>query len=182
MIQLLQVGAHVVPLHFVRHHKARRYILRMQPDGSLRATIPRAGSTKEARAFAERNLDWVARQIPPNPQPMRPGVEPSQWRLAHTELTRRTRELAALHNVSIQRITIRNQRTRWGSCSRQGNISLNWRLIQTPDFVRDYIILHELMHRREPNHSKNYWLHVAAVCPDYKNAEAWLKQHRSMMR
>jgi len=54
--------------------------------------------------------------------------------------------------------------------------------IQTPVFVQDYIILHELMHRREANHSKRYWQQVAAVCPDYTKAEAWLKQHRRLLR
>ena len=96
--------------------------------------------------------------------------------------TKRTLELAALHNVSVHRITVRNQRSRWGSCSRQGTISLNWRLIQAPDHVQEYIILHELMHRREPNHSQRYWQQVAAVCPDYAQAESWLKQHRGLMR
>jgi hypothetical protein len=77
---------------------------------------------------------------------------------------------------------VRNQRSRWGSCSRRRTISLNWRLIQTPAFVRDYIILHELMHLREMNHSARFWRQVEIVCPDYRNAEHWLKQHSRMLR
>jgi predicted metal-dependent hydrolase len=96
-------------------------------------------------------------------------------RLATRELTARTLELAALHGVAIERVTVRAQRSRWGSCSRRGTISLNWRLVQTPHFVVDYLILHELMHRREMNHSARYWKQVASVCPVYKTAEAWLK-------
>ncbi|MBM3859128.1 MAG: M48 family metallopeptidase [Verrucomicrobia bacterium] len=113
---------------------------------------------------------------------LRAAVECHLWRLAAKELYQRTMELAKLHNVIIHRITVRNQRSRWGSCSRRGTISLNWRLIQAPVFVRDYIIQHELMHRREANHSKRYWQHVEEVCPGYEKAEAWLKQHRRLLR
>jgi len=77
---------------------------------------------------------------------------------------------------------VRNQRTRWGSCSRRGVISLNWRLIQLPAFVSDYVVLHELMHRRQLNHSDKFWREVEQVCPDYRSAERWLKQHSGLLR
>jgi len=86
--------------------------------------------------------------------------------------------LAALHGVNVSLVTVRNQKSRWGSCSRRGTISLNWRLIQTPKFVRDYIILHELAHRRQMNHSGKFWQEVERLCPDYLQAKRWLKQHR----
>ena len=94
----------------------------------------------------------------------------------------RVTELVASHQLSIQRISIRNQRSRWGSCSRQGNISLNWRLIQFPPFVRDYIILHELAHLRQMNHSAKFWNEVARLCPRYPAAEKWLKANRALLR
>jgi predicted metal-dependent hydrolase len=77
---------------------------------------------------------------------------------------------------------VRNQKSRWGSCSRRGTISLNWRLIQTPEFVRDYIILHELAHRRQMNHSEKFWLEVERLFTDYLLAERWLKQHANLLR
>lgn len=94
----------------------------------------------------------------------------------------RVRELANLHGVDVARVSVRNQKTRWGSCSRHGAISLNWRLIQSPAFVRDYIILHELAHRRQMNHSDKFWQEVARLCPDYPAAERWLKQHAKLLR
>src|SRR5207237_3978470 len=97
--------------------------------------------------------------------------------LAASELIRRTRELAAQTSSEISRITIRGQRTRWGSCSRRRAISLNWRLIQTPAFVVDYIILHELMHLRQMNHSKRFWDEVEKVCPGWREAENWIRKH-----
>jgi len=97
-------------------------------------------------------------------------------RLAERELPLRTRELASLHQVAIRRVSVRAQKTRWGSCSARGTISLNWRLIQAPAQVVDYLIVHELMHRREMNHSARYWKLVAAAFPDYRSAEQWLKK------
>ena len=113
---------------------------------------------------------------------LRPSVERHLWGLAAQELPPRVLELAALHQLSVVRITVRNQRSRWGSYSRRGTISLNWRLIQAPPFVRDYIILHELMHLRQMNHSARFWQEVELVCPDYRTAERWLKQNSSLLR
>ena len=108
---------------------------------------------------------------------LHPTIENHLRRLAAIELPERTNELAAAHDSPVRRITIRNQRSRWGSCSRRGTISLNWRLVQVPFEVRDYIILHELMHLREMNHSRRFWALVAKVCPNYKASEAWLRVH-----
>jgi hypothetical protein len=82
----------------------------------------------------------------------------------------------------VRRVTVRNQRSRWGSCSRRGTISLNWRILQAPPAVRDYLILHELMHLREMNRSARFWREVERACPDYKQAERWLKHHSALLR
>lgn len=97
-----------------------------------------------------------------------------RW-FASSELPLRVIELAAKHNFPVKRVTVRDQRTRWGSCSARHTISLNWRLVQTPPYVVDYIILHELAHTRHMNHSDQFWAEVARVCPNYDEAEAWLK-------
>jgi predicted metal-dependent hydrolase len=113
---------------------------------------------------------------------LRPLIE-LHWRgLAERELPPRVAALAQLHELTVNRVTVRNQRSRWGSCSRRRTISLNWRLIQTPAFVQDYIILHELMHLRQMNHSARFWHEVKLVCPDYEQAERWLKQHATLLR
>ncbi len=113
---------------------------------------------------------------------LRPFIERHLWQLAAKELPPRLLELAALLNVAVHRITVRSQRSRWGSCSRSGTISLNWRLVQTPDLVRDYICVHELMHRREMNHSARYWRHVAEAFPRWEEAERWLKANSGLLR
>lgn len=225
----LEVAGRRVPLALVRNARARRYVLRLRPDGTARVTIPRGGSASEARRFADRNLAWLEAQLkkPLVPPPMarewrpgsellfrgelirleieangattirfgaekltvpdltadlRPAVERHLRRLAERELPLRVQEFAALHQLTVQRVTVRNQRSRWGSCSRRATISLNWRLLQTPPSVRDYIILHELMHLREMNHSARFWRQVELVCPDYAVAEQWLKQHSRLLR
>ena len=91
--------------------------------------------------------------------------------MAEIQLADRCRELADKHAVPITGVSVRDQRSRWGSCSARGSISLNWRLIRMPEFVSDYVILHELMHRRQPNHSARFWNEVGQVCPEWREAE-----------
>jgi predicted metal-dependent hydrolase len=161
---------------FVRHRWARRYILRMLDDGTLRVTLPRWGSKREAQAFVERTADWIARQRVKHQA--RPAVihrdEPALRKRAVLELPVELRALAAVHGITVTRISIRNQRSRWGACSSTGSITLNWRLVLVPPFVREYVMIHELMHRRELNHSKRFWRHVAAACPNHQQARQWL--------
>jgi len=97
-------------------------------------------------------------------------------RLARRELPARVRELAQVHGIPVGTVSVRAQRTRWGSCSPGGGISVNWRLVQVPEWVRDYIILHELAHRRHLNHSPRFWKEVERLCPGYEAAEAWLRE------
>jgi len=112
----------------------------------------------------------------------RPCLQRELWRMAIPELSTRTLELAAQKGFIVKRVSVRNQRSRWGSCSRRGTISLNWRLIQVPESVRDYIIFHELAHLREMNHSRRYWDVVAELCPNYREAEDYLRKHSSLLR
>jgi predicted metal-dependent hydrolase len=225
----LLAGGHPVPIQFVRHRRARRYVLRLQPDGSARVTIPRGGSLTEARQFARKHSAWLEKRllqramrpvlvrtwsigteilfrgatlrlevgsegegsavrfatesvpVPSLTGDLRPAVEEHLRDLASRELPPRVFELAALHQLPARRVTVRNQRSRWGSCSRRGTISLNWRLVQAPIFVRDYIVLHELAHLVEMNHSRRFWREVARLCPGFAAAEKWLKNHSSLL-
>jgi hypothetical protein len=224
---VLQVGTRAVPLLMVHHPRARRYLLRLRPDGTVRVTIPRRGTVSAARDFVARNVGWLEQQFrhlaarPKLPAAwhvgteilfrggpvrleseadgsirfgtewvkvsnasadLRPAIQKYLRQRAAQELPARVMELAARHGVNVTRVTVRNQKSRWGSCSRRGTISLNWRLIQSPAFVRDYIVLHELAHRLRMNHSEKFWQEVARLCPDYEQAERWLKQNAGMLR
>jgi predicted metal-dependent hydrolase len=223
----LMVGERVVPLQYVRNRRARRYVLRVRSDGSVRVTAPAFGSFAAAQRFALSQISWLegalervaARpkaptawmvgskihlggelveilasadhtshvqvgcesiEIPNLESDLRGHIEAHLWNRSAQVFPRRVMELAQRCGLIVKRVSVRNQKRRWGSCSSKGTISLNWRLIQTPPFVQDYIILHELMHLREMNHSARFWKLVSEVCPAYKEAEGWLKAHREL--
>jgi predicted metal-dependent hydrolase len=208
-------------IEFVRMRRARRYILRIRPDGTVRVTVPRGGSRREAEAFVAENRKWIEREqrrvgrehapaewyggfeillrgrpveisVAPSTDGVvirygerivraaagvgvRRAVETDLRALAAEELGPRLQQLAAQHGLSVRGISIRNQRSRWGSCGRNGHIALNFRLVQMPQDVRDYVLLHELMHLRQQNHGRRFWRLVEAACPAFREAERWLK-------
>ena len=180
------VAASPPDFYYVRHRRARRYLLRVDHDGRVRITIPRGGSRREADAFLERNREWIAGQRARLAG--RHGYSAEERRTlrrrAMDELPPRLRALAAAFGLDtkLTRTSIRNQRTRWGSCGRDGHITLNWRLVLMPASVRDYVLVHELMHLRRMDHSPQYWKLVEDACPDYRAARAWLRANGAALR
>ncbi len=112
---------------------------------------------------------------------LRAALEAQFARRAKIELPARTWELAAEKGADVKQVSVRNQRSRWGSCSVGGTISLNWRLVQAPESVRDYIICHELAHLRQMNHSDRFWRQVEEYFPAWREAERWLKREGSLL-
>ena len=95
----------------------------------------------------------------------------------------RALEYAARLGARPQRITVRDTRSRWGSCSQHGALSFSWRLIFAPDYVRDYVVAHEVAHLKEMNHSPRFWAHVKTLSPDTARARQWLRDHgRTLLR
>ena len=140
---------------------------------------------REARAFAAQQEQWIERQrqrieeqravttVVPE------ALQREAWARARRELPPRLLSLAADLGLSVAKVSVRNQKWRWGSCSRSGHICLNWRLVDMPDWVRDYVMVHELMHLRRMDHSRRFWKLVASACPDYQRARAWLRANGS---
>lgn len=173
---------------FVRHPRARRYVVRVRDDGTVRVTIPRWGSKREARAFAEQQRQWIEHELrrveEERARPrvaLAPDAEREIRARAKRDLPARLAELAAEHGITVARISVRNQRWRWGSCSRRGHICLNWRLSRMPEAVRDYVMIHELMHITRMDHSPKFWALVAQACPGYESARRWLRAHQAML-
>ena len=96
-------------------------------------------------------------------------------------IPRRVEYFAKRIGVTYGRITIRNQKTRWGSCSSKGNLNFNCLLMLAPSEVLDYVVVHELCHRKEMNHSKAFWIEVEKVFPDYRDMVKWLKEEGSQI-
>jgi hypothetical protein len=215
--QLTIAGRHV-PVTIARHRLARRYVVRVAPDGSLRLTVPRGASLAGGFAFAARQADWISREIARQRERQAPwvtgtltwfrgervaieivearavfgsemialdgpgsdaraAIEARLRRLAEAELPARCRLLARKTGIDVAQVSVRNQRSRWGACSARGVITLNWRLVQMPPSVSDYVILHELVHVKHPNHSRRFWREVAGVCDWWREAERWLRKH-----
>ena len=156
--------------------------------------MPRWGSKREAAAFAEREHAWIEKQLRARAERelrererrttngdrrrttnVRRAPASSALARAKRELPPRLLELAARHGLTVTRVSIRNQRWRWGSCSRSGHICLNWRLVTMPEEVRDYVLIHELMHLKRMDHSPKFWKLVAEACPGYQDARRWLR-------
>lgn len=173
------------PPRFVRHRRARRYILRVLPDGAVQVTLPARGTLREARAFMQAQGAWIERQRTRcaarrqhrgRISELQPLVERWYRQRAELQLPEQLLSLARRHGIHVTRVTVRDQRSRWGACSSKGAITLNWRLMRVPEFVREYVLLHELMHRRELNHSRRFWRLVAECCPRHREAREWLKR------
>jgi predicted metal-dependent hydrolase len=158
-------------------------VLRVDADGRLRITIPRGGSRREADLFARRQLEWVERQRARLPRSAHAAEERRELRdRARRDLPPRLMALAAQHCLTVSRVSVRNQRSRWGSCGRDGHICLNWRLVLMPPSVSEYVMIHELMHLRRMDHSPAYWRLVADACPDYQAARKWLRANGPSLR
>ena len=149
--------------------------LRM-PEGTIRRFL------EEKRPWIEAHLEKVARrEEAARLQPL--SMEEIQA-LAEDALRwfpPRVRDYARILGVRVGRITIRNQKTRWGSCSAQGNLNFNCLLMLCPENVRDYVIVHELCHRLELNHSPRFWALVEGAMPDFRERRAWLKANGPLL-
>ncbi len=134
---------------------------------------------EEKRGWIEKHLEKAARQAEErHSQPQMTAQELNSLAdAALRQIPPRVQQRAAQMNIRYGRITIRNQRTRWGSCSSKGNLNFNCMLMLCPDDVIDYVIVHELCHRKEMNHSPRFWQLVASILPDYKTPRRWLKEN-----
>jgi predicted metal-dependent hydrolase len=119
----------------------------------------------------------IVRLTPESPEDIRPLL--GRWMRARAEsiIPERVRALNDPWKLRYSSIAVRNQRTRWGSCSRRGALSFNWRLVILPTAVADYLICHELAHLKYLDHSSRFWSLVARICPTFRDSERWLRKH-----
>jgi hypothetical protein len=127
------------------------------------------------------HLDGSFKMSPATRPKARLAFENWYRKQAKTLIPERVSRLAAQHGFEYQRIRISSARTRWGSCSSRGTLSFTWRLVMAPEDLIDYVIVHELVHLRVQNHSKEFWRQVGLITPDYKEKRLWLKKNAAVL-
>ncbi len=143
------------------NRRARRIILRLGDEDEVVVTVPHRSLIEEALAFIRERRPWILRErerrrtTPPPTLPYEPPV--FSFDEAKTLLVSRVAELAARSRLTPNAVTVRRQRTVWGSCSPSGRINLNMKTARLPDDLRDYVILHELAHLRYRSHGPRFW-------------------------
>ena len=156
--------------------RARYARITLKRDGTVTLTVPKKVSLTQAREFLESRLAWIKRH---RRQFRELGELPVAGRdEARKVLADRVRELARAHGFTYNRIFIKSQRTLWGSCSGRNNINLNVNLLRLPEALRDYVILHELVHTRHKNHSKAFWCELDRYVGDGKALQRQLRNFR----
>ena len=169
--------------------RSRRKTIAIQIDreGQVIVRTPYGITKRQVEEFLDEKKDWILQtrqrvekrkteQIPISEEVRREGIE-----RAKRIFPERTAYFAKRMGVDYGRITIREQKTRWGSCSSKGNLNFNCLLMLAPPEIIDYVVVHELCHRKEMNHSKNFWREVEKILPDYKKSVLWLKNEGSMI-
>ena len=156
--------------------KGRRIGISVKPE-FIRVSVPRRQSFKSAQKFVESQIGWIKRRISEmNIRIEKSKVLPEIDREdARRILNQRLMELATEHDFEYAKVSIRKQKTRWGSCSSQNNISLNQNLLHLTDDLIEYVLLHELTHTRVKNHSPSFWNELEKVCPSAKEKRRLLK-------
>lgn len=163
----------------LQRSRRKSITISIESDGTVFVKAPLSIPESQIEEVIERKSDWIVNRL--EQQKKRRIFTEKEIadyrRQAKQVFTERVHYYEPLLGVQALGIRIKDQKTRWGSCSNKGNINLNWRLILAPGEVMDYVIIHELCHLREMNHSQAFWKLVESICPDYREHRQWLKDH-----
>ena len=163
--------------------KRRGLSLSVNADGRILVYAPYRMPVGAMDSFVESHGDWITERLRLAEQ-LR-AARPSYTEAERAEgkkraariLEEKCRLFAEQMGVTYGKISVREQKTRWGSCSFKGNLNFNWKLAQMPEEIQDYLVVHELAHRLEMNHSPAFWAVVEGILPDYRNRRRWLKEN-----
>ncbi|MCE9643990.1 M48 family metallopeptidase [Candidatus Parcubacteria bacterium] len=168
-----------------RSKRARAIRLSVYPDGRVAVSAPPFAALRTIERFLEEKSAWIARtlqylkSIPAGLViPTKRGDYARHKETAHTLAAERLAHFNTLYGFSYGTISIRNQKTRWGSCSKRGSLSFNYKIALLPTELADYVVLHELCHRGEFNHSRRFWALMARAMPEYEKRRGELKRIR----
>ena len=173
-----------MPMYDIIRSNRKTIAIQIKGNGQVIVRAPLRMVKTDIFAFVEKKSAWIEKhladiakqQIAAEP----PFTAPELLELAavaRQDITRRVAKFAPIVGVDHGRITIRAQKSRWGSCSRKGNLNFNCLLMLCPEEVRDYVVVHELCHRKELNHSPRFWNEVAQIIPSYIESQKWLNEN-----
>ena len=161
--------------------------LEVRDANTVLARIPTRVSDRELKAFVENHRSWILektevmaereekRKSTPAPPPEL--LSKTDRMKIQLKIGKRVRHYCEIMGVTVGYVTVKNQKTRWGSCSAKGNVNFNYQLAFLPDELLDYVVIHELAHRRHMNHSRAFWAEVEKYCPDYLERREQLKEY-----
>ncbi|MCK5540692.1 MAG: M48 family metallopeptidase [Deltaproteobacteria bacterium] len=176
------------PITFVSSSRARRINVSVKAAGGVRVAVPKRASLKDAQQFVLSKQDWIEKQlirlkkVQDEADKFSEEVKGLDINEAASKIAARLQELAREHNFSYNRLTIRNQKTRWGSCSAKNNISLNVKLALLPDELRDLVLVHELIHTKIKNHGPKFWQKLEEIYPQARKLDQQVNNHSGLLR
>ena len=164
-----------IPYKVRQSNRTRRMKISVFCDGRVVVTVPKNYNDNILQKFLSEKKTWIIKKVQKflkSPMRFIPISSKKEYKLHKVEVQKLVEERLEFFNqtygLKYNKITIRNQKSRWGSCSRKGNLSFNYKIRHLTPEVRDYVIVHELCHLKEFNHSKDFWMLVAVAIPEYK--------------
>ncbi len=172
---------------FKKNKRSKRINIKVYLDGSVSLICPTYVSEERAFSFLNGNLDWIEKKIKTSKENIDQDIAVFDQKhykkykeKARILVEDKVRYWNSFYNFSFSRISIRNQKSRWGSCSSKGNLSFNYKILFLDEDLQDYLTVHEICHLKHMNHSKDFWNTVALTIPDYKRKTYLLKRAGSL--
>ena len=178
----------------VVYSRRRTLGLEVRADGRVILRAPKGLSNQAVMDFVKERQAWIVQkwfeterirrqkaERPPRDYEQNPALEVQYRKEARRRITERAAYFAEKMGVDYGRIAIKAAKTRWGSCSAQGNLNFHWKLVLMPPAILDYVVVHELAHRIEMNHSPRFWAQVERILPDYRERRRWIKENGGLI-
>jgi len=186
--RIIEVNGQPMRYELRRNPRAKRVNVRIRPDADGRVriilTVPQHGSVRIGEAFLRAHADWTMDQVArfTSRESVVPSADEREYRRRRAEagvfIREKVKYWSGVYGFRYTGVTIRNQATRWGSCSAVGRLSFSWRLLLLPERFADYVVVHELCHLKEFNHSPRFWTLVARHIPEYRDIVRELRKWR----
>lgn len=182
----IRYGAKDIPVQIIRSYR-KTMAIQIGSDCTVKARIPYGIPDHIIQEYISKHQGWIVRKYTETSArkrerqqadiPSYDELDSFTKKLIKEKIVERVLYYSELIGVSVGRVTVRNQKTRWGSCSSKGNVNFNYRLYYMPEPLLNYVVVHELAHRRHMNHSLIFWEEVSKYCPDYKERRKQLREY-----